>query len=148
MLAVKYGKDNLHTTLSDHELSPNGSIDPYHNADQLHILDTLASSVSQGIEEAGARAVQTRGVDLGRLVTNRKTVVALGQPTEGLWIMNEQVKVASANLGITNPKGKGLKGAWGAHITVNRILEDTTPEVAHPVAELLDGISPIRAGRT
>lgn len=66
------------------------------------------------------------------MLTNGKTIIAAGIPTESVWAINQGVKLAGSELGIE------LKGAWGAHLTVNRFLEAQTKEELTPLLELIN----------
>lgn len=134
--AVTYGRHNLHTTLSDHGLTPNLVINPAVNSDHEETLDALARSVHDGLDATGFRVANASRVAFDRYITNGKAVIAPGQGNDEFLDINAAVKAASATQGIAD--GNGLKGAWGAHMTVNRFAAESTVEAAADVVAMLD----------
>jgi len=126
--ALTYTRSTLHTTLSDYDLAPGLHIDPVHSLDHEETLDTLTFAVKRGLDTAGARAIAGRRIAFSSLITNGKSVIAPGQPSDELLTINNAVKRASSDLGIAN--GEGLRGSWGAHATINRFTEPSSIETA------------------
>jgi hypothetical protein len=115
--AIAYGGENAHTTVSDHGLHPNLTIELAY-PEHAEILDTLTNAVRRALDVSGTDRINACGVEFKDTPTNGKTIIAAGIPTESVWQINEQIKTESTELGIS------LKGTWGTHMTINRFLED------------------------
>jgi hypothetical protein len=134
--ALTYDSRTLHTTLSDHGLAPGLSVNPAANADHAETLDSLTKAVRSGLDSVGPHAIGDRKIAFGGYISNGKSVIAPGQANDEVLDINEAVKQASAAQGIDG--GAGLRGAWGAHMTVNRFTADADGETSHHLAALLD----------
>lgn len=133
--ALTYDRASLHTTLSDLGLAPGLVIDPRNNRDHEDILDMLANSVKAGLDTAGHRAIADRQIAFNRYITNGRAVIAPGQASNEILDINASVKAASAQLGVNG--GDGLKGSWGAHMTVNRFTTESDLGTAANVVDSL-----------
>jgi len=125
---------NAHSTLSDHDLQRDRIITP-ESPDHNATLVALSRAVRNGLDAVSKDTIDGRGVTFGKAVSNGKTVVSLGQPSEDLWRINQAVKQASASEEIND--GAGLKGTWGSHMTVNRFLANYSPEDSRQLANVL-----------
>lgn len=129
--ALTYDGSNGHTTLSDFGLERGKEISPAENADHQTVLDTLNQAVKRGLELSGTNTVNGCGVEFADLLTNGKTIVAAGIPTESVWQINQEVLTQSSARGIN------LKGSWGAHMTTNSFLE-AAPVESPVILELMN----------
>lgn len=139
--AVTYNRHSLHTTISDYGLTPNLIIDPSVNYDQDEMLDTLTNVVRSGIDNAGQRAVNESRIGFNRFVTNGKSVIAPGQPSD------EVLDIRSAIIASGAEHGIDLKGSWGNHMTVNRFTDESTLDAAAKIVGLIRGLPRIGVSR-
>ncbi|HSX29836.1 MAG TPA: hypothetical protein VLE73_04740 [Candidatus Saccharimonadales bacterium] len=142
--AVTYSTENAHSTLSDHLLVNRETGDPNQEPDP-EVLEMLSKAVKQGLNATSRRDRQGIGiVYYDGYRTNATTTVALGLPTNGLYIARNNVIQASADLKIVNSKGDmGLAGGWGTHMTVSRNIHPQEPIITQRIAEFLDNQPPI-----
>lgn len=129
--AVTYDETNGHTTLSDFGLEKGKVIRPKEDAEHAEILDTLAKAVKNGLDLSGSNIINGCSVEFTDLLTNGKTIVAAGIPTESVYQINQQV------LSESTARGVELKGTWGSHMTTNRFLEDE-PAGSPAITALMD----------
>ncbi len=140
---AEYGPDNAHSTLGDHGVEKNRSIDP---ASEIHrdTVGALAEAVEETLQSLGRSDRAGLKFSLGRFVTNTTTVIATGTPSPIVWDVGGQVELRSAIGGLPGADdGKGLRPAWGGHITGGRYLQDALPVVGQGVAALLDSVPPL-----
>ncbi len=137
--AIPYGPQNAHTTISDLELNPNYVIVPDMHIDEKETLDILSGAVQKALDLSGRETINSCEVDFISNLTNGKSVVATGIPTESVWQINQQVLSESAKA------GAGLTGTWGTHMTMSRFLEgqDTQSKSVTELMKLLNKTPPI-----
>jgi len=127
--ALRYNAKNAHTTVSDYSLEKGLVIDPS-RVDHEEVLDTLRQAVKRALDEGGASHHSDLAVDFTGHLTNGKTVIATGVPTETVWEINQRVLSSSQDLGID------LKGSWGSHMTDSRFT-DSHPADSSKVQKLI-----------
>lgn len=108
--SIKYGKDNIHTTLATYQVSDEFQLDKF-------ILDNLSKSVKDNLP-----LIKAVKIDYTEWLIDQTTGIVGGNPNRGFFENAERIVQCARQSGME------LKLPWGAHITVSRFLETTSEE--------------------
>ena len=130
--------DQLHTTISDHGLENDREIS-LDDPDDRKTLDTLAGAVSDALQATDRRTISKRNITFGSPLANAGSIIVPGRGNDALINLFEAVKSTSQNNKFTQVLGgTGLKGPWGAHMTIGRIrTEQVDPAAQRAAIELI-----------
>lgn len=135
--AVVYGRDNLHSTISDYDLRANLTVKPDENEYHKNILELLSGAVKSGLDKVGWDDIKNRSIEFDQLITNGGSVIAPGQAND------ETLDLRSAILTASRKRGIDLGGSWGSHMTVNRFTAESDLPTASRVARVLGKVPTI-----
>jgi hypothetical protein len=124
--------DNAHVTLTDYGLKQ-GFANLHHGDDvTFNTLDMLATAVEDGINEVGGLTLPGDALrfDAG-VLHNGRTAIMPGQASPEIFKVRRSV--------LQNAGSLVLKGAWGAHSTVSRVLESRGPE-SSAIPDFMDAL--------
>ncbi len=135
--AMEYPAWSVHTTLSDHMVSPGFRVSAG-SEEHWDILEALSASVKKAVLDAADKNLQQCEIHYSApWLCNQTTVIAQGIPNVAFMALGDAVRSACKERGVA------LRPPWGAHITVARFRTQTDPKKAESLLQLLQATSPI-----
>ncbi len=118
--AIAYHRENLHTTITDYQLTP---------LDQFSPDSTILHRLSQAVH--ASLPLQAPAIQLGDWLYNQTGVILQGTPDEQFFRTAESILANSKQAGIE------LRLPWGAHSTTDRFTRERKPEQLEDFFELM-----------
>lgn len=119
--ALTYNRENLHTTISDYQLTP---------LDQFSPDEDILQRLSRGVH-ASLCNMQPPEIQLGDWLYNQTSVILEGIPNEQFIHTTNDILTRATKEGIE------LRFPWGAHSTTARFMEERKPDQLEGFFELM-----------
>ena len=134
---MEYSAWSVHTTLSDHRVSPGFEVN-VGSEEHWNTLQALSAGAKKAVHDAADKNLPQCEVHYtAPWLCNQTTVIAQGVPNVAFMALGDAVRSACQERGIE------LRPPWGAHITVARFRTRADPKKAESLLQLLQATSPI-----